>query len=428
LRARRLAGSGLLLAASFLGDAGPAAAQSGQDELLLAGRSPAVILGSGARAFGMGGAFLARADDATAASWNPAGLSYLGRPEISLVGARSALDTDSRSFTDPADFQLDSFLGYTPDFVSAAHPIEIGEASGSVQLSFQRVISFKGKRTIERPTRPRRLESEGGFDVVAFGTGLQVSRKVRVGATLNRWLNGFHQVRERLERVRTLQEADFRIRGWNVNLGLIVTPAPTLNFGLVFKTPFTAGVTLTRRRTDFSSEPTTEDTSNSFTSDAVRLDFPGALGFGVSWRPRSPLTVSVDYTRTFWSDARIRSFFLLPPTGPPQVFDTLPFPDLETDLQADTEQIRLGIEYVVIGRRLKWPLRAGYFNDRQFFLADGEAPRFNGFTAGVGMLVGPVLFDVAYLRESGSYTDLETRVDVKVQRVFASVIYRFGSN
>jgi hypothetical protein len=30
-----------------------------------------LTLGSGARAFGMGGAFLARADDATAASWNP---------------------------------------------------------------------------------------------------------------------------------------------------------------------------------------------------------------------------------------------------------------------------------------------------------------------------------------------------------------------
>ncbi|MCJ7810524.1 MAG: hypothetical protein MUP26_09715, partial [Desulfobulbaceae bacterium] len=34
-------------------------------------------VGSGARALGMGGAFIAIADDATAASWNPAGLIQL---------------------------------------------------------------------------------------------------------------------------------------------------------------------------------------------------------------------------------------------------------------------------------------------------------------------------------------------------------------
>src|SRR5262245_37475869 len=42
-------------------------------------------VGSGARAWGMGGAFVAVADDATAATWNPAGLAILQRPEITLV-------------------------------------------------------------------------------------------------------------------------------------------------------------------------------------------------------------------------------------------------------------------------------------------------------------------------------------------------------
>lgn len=42
-------------------------------------------VGSGARALGMGQAFIGIADDATAASWNPAGLIQLERPEISVV-------------------------------------------------------------------------------------------------------------------------------------------------------------------------------------------------------------------------------------------------------------------------------------------------------------------------------------------------------
>ena len=43
-------------------------------------------VGSGARALGQS-AFIAVADDATAASWNPAGLINLERPEASFVGA-----------------------------------------------------------------------------------------------------------------------------------------------------------------------------------------------------------------------------------------------------------------------------------------------------------------------------------------------------
>jgi len=42
--------------------------------------------GAGARAMGLGGAFIALADDATAVSFNPAGLAQMVKPEISFVG------------------------------------------------------------------------------------------------------------------------------------------------------------------------------------------------------------------------------------------------------------------------------------------------------------------------------------------------------
>ena len=44
------------------------------------------FIGAGARARGMGGAFIGVADDATATSWNPGGLAKLEKPEASLVG------------------------------------------------------------------------------------------------------------------------------------------------------------------------------------------------------------------------------------------------------------------------------------------------------------------------------------------------------
>ncbi|MFH1726351.1 MAG: PorV/PorQ family protein [Elusimicrobiota bacterium] len=65
---------------------------------VLAGQSggqPGAFLqfGVGARALGMGGAFYAIADDATAAYWNPAGLAYLQRKEITTMQAALFEDT-----------------------------------------------------------------------------------------------------------------------------------------------------------------------------------------------------------------------------------------------------------------------------------------------------------------------------------------------
>jgi len=58
-------------------------------------------VGSGARALGMGGAFIAVADDATAASWNPGGLMQLDKPEGSIVGAGFIRDEDLDFGTNP---------------------------------------------------------------------------------------------------------------------------------------------------------------------------------------------------------------------------------------------------------------------------------------------------------------------------------------
>src|SRR5262245_27183303 len=159
----------------------------------------------------MGGAFLARADDATAASWNPAGLSYLRLPEVSFVYSGGDLNSHETSqVIDPDtnvvignDFIDDKRHGTTPDFLAATYPVQIGSVSGSMQLSYQRQISFASSRTIDELSAPvggeleltRRstITSRGGFDVLALGTGLQLTRTLRAGATLNRWFRGYEQ-------------------------------------------------------------------------------------------------------------------------------------------------------------------------------------------------------------------------------------------
>ena len=405
-----------------------------------------VVQGSGARAFGMGGAFLARADDATAASWNPAGLSYLRRPEVSVVGARRTFDLRTAGTSTGAFVRSEKSLGYTPDFVSAAWPIQIGSATGSVQAGYQRVISFEGRRTSEQaisasntisseaapiPTLVFTADSGGGFDALSVGAGLRVTRRLRLGFTVNRWLDGFHEVRERQGGRPSTQEVELGLSGFNVNGGLIFHPVESLNLAAVFKSPFTGDLTLTRRRTDRTVDGA--EVTSTHTASDLTLDFPGALGFGASWRPLNRLTVSSDYTRSFWSKGRIYNYFVLPAAGPPEVSDELYYPtlgELHADPQRDTEQWRLGIEYVLIGKRLRLPLRAGYFTDQQYFEAFGEKPRYSGYTLGAGLIVGPLLFDVAYVEEWGHHADprwgVDTRADVKIRQLFTSLIFHFG--
>jgi len=468
----RAAGGVVLLAlhlAIVVPSAGQITAESDTDRTDITGRQN-LTLGSGARAYGMGGAFLARADDATAASWNPAGLSYLRVPEVSLVGVSNSFDTER-------GVDYDRFDGRAIDFAAFTWPVGLGEARGAAQVSYQRAISFDGKRSIHL-TYPltaftEEASSDGGFDVVAFGTGLRLSRHVRAGFTINRWLGGYDQALTRLyetfsRRPQREFDLDLRPRGWSVNLGAIVSPVEQVNLGVVYKTPFTADVWLVKARRDhwFEDETLEGTTTNASASDAVRLEFPSSFGFGVSWRPHDTMTLSADFTRTSWSKARIQDYFDLTRTElgpeavppPPNVYPNRQYPTLgpvpdpaDPDDparllgQQDAEQIRVGVEWLLIRRWLKVPLRAGYFNDRQITPdPTGDIPRFNGFTVGTGLMLGPMLLDVAYVHASGEYTrtadaaeggefDLPasgTRQSVRnaleTDRIFASLIYRFS--
>lgn len=487
-RAGTLAGAvGIAIVVGASGAGAQVAPGRDTDSIDITGRQN-LTLGSGARAYGMGGAFLARADDATAASWNPAGLSYLRLPELTFVGVHNSFDTQRPNPIDQLVQENDSFAGGAIDFAAFTWPIAIGEVSGAVQISYQRAISFDGQRRIDvyglpkppddggeggpasgvDPTKTVLLQhtngsSDGGYDVVAFGTGLRLSRRVRVGFTVNRWTNGYDQLLTRNLLVdptrRPIREftLDFRPKGWSFNAGVIYSPIEQLNLAAVYKTApgITARLDKARRDTWGAPGVVEEVTTNSFSNENARLDLPSSYGFGVSWRPRDTLTFSADYTRTRWSNALIEGYFDLPVTAksgedghpapkpapvirPPLLYPTLQDPAEGADAQQDAKQLRLGLEYVFLTGPLKVPLRIGYFSDWQITPNPaGDTPRFNGITAGIGIALGSILLDVAYVYEFGEYSVTaesvgesaaapQVRYALTTNRVYASVIYRFS--
>lgn len=80
-------------------------------------------VGSGARAVGMGGAFIAVADDATAASWNPGGLIQLETPEFSIVGSCDISRDDYDSKSHPEASGMNEITRYDLNYFSIAYPL-----------------------------------------------------------------------------------------------------------------------------------------------------------------------------------------------------------------------------------------------------------------------------------------------------------------
>lgn len=444
-------------------------ARANQDELASFYGRMNVVVGSGARAFGMGGAFLARADDATAASWNPAGLSYLRRTEVSAVGVHSDFSQHIPRFdvaaVPPAPVtSVDRLRGSVADFIGAVHPLRIKGRSGALQLSYQRSFSFTGDRRSEGTAgKPGfvpnggtilptdfTVAGKGGFDTLSLSSGFEVHPRLRVGVAVNRWINGFSQ---EVVRPNRRIESDWKIAGTNLNFGLLFTPAPKVNVGAVLKTAFRAGIDLTKTRVDFS-EGSKGDSAPAVPVNRtnVEIRFPRVYGVGVSFRPTNTVTLSADFTRTAWSAATITNFFsLAQSSGGPAIDEyprPLPFPAIEEGAngQADTNQVRIGGEWVLrLGGSgaVLLPLRGGFFLDGQpvakrlSTTRDGPVsefkPKFSGLTAGVGVTVRGTLLDIAYIRETGSIPAsragngvFDAATKVRYDRLFASLMVRFG--
>lgn len=105
------------------------------------------LIGAGARAEGVGGAFIGIADDATAIVWNPAGLTQLERTEASVV-TRFIMEKEeytpqgffagSSETFDQSHFQF--------NFGSIALPFMAGSTKIVLAAAYQRQLDFYSKQ------------------------------------------------------------------------------------------------------------------------------------------------------------------------------------------------------------------------------------------------------------------------------------------
>ena len=118
--------------------------------------------GSGARAAGMANAFIAVSDDGTAASWNPAGLGQLRKPELSLVSTTIGGSSRRGRLPDPRRSRgrspppHSSYQSTYLDFASLAVPVTLWGKPVTFQGAWRRLYSLDYREIVSRrATRSR---------------------------------------------------------------------------------------------------------------------------------------------------------------------------------------------------------------------------------------------------------------------------------
>jgi photosystem II stability/assembly factor-like uncharacterized protein/long-subunit fatty acid transport protein len=407
-------------------------------------------VGSGARAQGMGGAFIAVSDDATAASWNPAGLIQVERPEVSLVGEYVHRKED---FFSPANPEIDNTGSVSTsdiNFVSATFPFH-WHKNMVVSINYQRLFDFKREfeyqRNISAPAvdlhQQIRYDQDGFVSAIGFAGAIEITPRISLGATVNVWTdqmgsdNGwtenYNEIAEGSQAGvpvtinTTIQDRYEQFRGINFNIGLLWDIGNWGTIGAVVKTPFTATI---QHRFSFSQttqygDPINDDnTTGPITvEEEVDLNMPISYGLGWSRRFQDVFTLGIDIYRTEWGDYCLTN-------GNGEEFSPIDGrPKEQSDVDATTH-IRVGGEYLFLMPQhdLAVPVRFGLFYDPE--PSEGSPNDVYGFALGAGLTFPRCSLDLAYqLRwaddaDSGNLI-AGSLVDITQQTLMASLIYYF---
>lgn len=251
----------------------------------------------GARPIGMGGAFIALADDVSATYWNPAGLAYLPSPELTIqaqfidyeyeqpfngsydVGPPEANNINYRTYEN--DAFTPSLVGFVypnrilPFGISVARIIEYEEVWESEDIFLSRGVQL----------RPYEVFGE------VTGTNINLSAAKNLGRGWNIGLNLKYTIFEFTSNGTQQTAQQGTILSWDVSstgggfsfdIGTIYEVSDTISLGAVLR---------------WGEQIEYEDTFFNSVDQQVfneLKEFPAKLGVGISWFALQNLIVSGD--------------------------------------------------------------------------------------------------------------------------------------
>jgi len=342
-------------------------------------------VGSGARALGQGGAFIAMADDGTAPSWNPGALLEAGREEIVLVGAIFSRTEDGVS--KDLDFSTNQTVNkQSINYLSYHYPFNIGIEPNTrdmaLNISYQYLYEFKRNMKFSTKTSESNTtidyEQDGSLSAYGLSYAFEILDPLRLafGLTLNLWENGFYKNgwQEKINENTIVSLGEFFVsdmskrksqiyfNGTNYNLGMLwkfISQEPRYNewrLGAVLKSRFRARLDREEQRHQVQYLSFSEDQippSNFINKSVESLDMPLSYGIGIGYWRNPDQRIALDIYKTEWQNfTRIDA----------QGNKTNAITGLETKVEPTT-QIRIGGQYKMSFSGNKYSFRGGIFYD-----------------------------------------------------------------
>jgi long-subunit fatty acid transport protein len=347
-------------------------------------------VGAGARAQGMGYAFSAVADDATANTWNPGGMSQLERPELAVSLALRRKDSGD-------DASLDGSI----DHASFVFPFHLG-VQQTLGVAWQRQYDFDQDLSLRRfdaagsevvrlfTDQDREWSRSGSFSTLSFSYAVEPLYGLGLGVTLNLWdhdITGMSKTEFR-DRINTsvltvtnlpgigraesitLQTVETAIdrevtSGASWVIGAHYTPLPQWRFSGTVRLPYTLKTEVRQRRQALNITPA-DPARNGYDDRGEsriesRIEFPLQATGGVAFQPNDENTLTLEATWTRWSRFIIEE---------PNISRSGIQSSLNPDVVDDTWTIRAGYERIFIRPRAVFALRGGAY----FEQLPGTAP------------------------------------------------------
>jgi long-subunit fatty acid transport protein len=404
-------------------------------------------VGSGARALGMGGAFIAVADDATAASWNPGGLIQLETPEVSVVGAYFNRAEDNTFGNNPEASGEQSVSEKRINYLSAAYPFTFWGHNMITSVNYQNLYDFTREWNFPLMQASGNLSLHQDIDYTQGGSlsalgiayCVQITPEFSFGLTLNFWKDGLYPnewEQNTFQSGSGIYVGDpfifesksydkYSFSGFNVNLGILWHVNSKVTIGAVVKTPFEADL---RHESTFNSfihypgVPAADSTTSIASAEDETLDMPMSFGIGFAYRFSDKFTASIDIYRTEWGE------YVLTDSNGNRTSPISGKSSSDSDIDP-THQVRIGAEYLLIKPHYVIPLRGGIFYDPA--PAEGSPDDFYGLSLGSGIAYRQCIFDIAYQYRFGNNVgtsimqNLDFSQGVDEHTVYSSVIIHF---
>lgn len=390
--------------------------------------------GAGARAEGMGKAYLGVADDASSITWNPAGLVSHDKP---ILGLSYAMAKPRGSFQDVSgtEFKVtDNFNNLT--YLAFLSPVRVRGHQFVLAASYSQLAEdfLYGNFDQSIPNRPHELVPNATYDyraiayssyhanpyVLNFGFGTPVSERIDMGASINVYTGKAVQ-RNRVDQRSTGYEAIDRLlqevtrdssqalldstkfSGINFTLGGKYEQEK-LTIGAIIRTGFSLKAMTDRKASDsvWYNNQLKTGTTVYFDDQLTKYNIPWIFGAGIGYKlkPNWLLALDAEYRGYASTKAKVRTSIKIGSGGNNEEIFT------EIDPQFyDCFVIRTGTEYVWTTNNTIFPivpLRAGVAYvplPTPEVTVDGDRSQTTmlQLTAGTGVRWSQIWLDLSYV-------------------------------